>query len=383
VSVIVGTRPEAIKMAPVVWELRKKFEAIDSSVCITGQHSTLLDEVLDFFEIEPDQSFKIMREHQSLAAVTGKVLDEVSGYLSEERPDIVLVHGDTATTYGASLAAFYQGIPIHHVEAGLRTHQIKDPFPEEFNRKSVALMASVHYAPTQSAKQNLLAEGVRDECVSVTGNTVVDAMQGVRLSWERDPHRLHRTQDEIENILPRRIVDGNFTLVTIHRRESIGLVIESVCNALGELAAQNPNEHFVFPVHPNPKVAGVVKAKLATIQNVSIIPALRYPLFLYLLSKCRLVISDSGGVQEEAPSFGKKVLVVRESTERQEALDTGFATLVDGSEAEIMRAWGEHRHSSLPHDAKNPTNPFGDGGAAKRIIERIMLELQIVHRNEC
>lgn len=363
VLVVFGTRPEAIKMAPVIERLRRS-PAIEVRVCVSAQHRQMLDQVLQLFAIHPDYDLDVMRPNQTLAALTTAVLDGVGEVLDRVNPDLVLVHGDTTTSFAAALAAFYRKIPVGHVEAGLRTGNLQAPWPEELNRRFVGQLATLHFAPTSVAKMNLEKEGISGKRIWVTGNTVIDALQEVvgRISSNAS------LEAELMNGMPwmaglaRRIV-----LVTGHRRENFGGGIEGVCKALRQLAAEEGVE-IVYPVHPNPNVMGPVHRMLDGVPNVHLIEPMEYLRFVFLMSKAYLIITDSGGVQEEAPSLGKPVLVMRETTERPEAVAAGTVRMVG---ADARRIFGEAKRlltdTDLYMQMSTAHNPYGDGHAADRI----------------
>lgn len=365
VLVIFGTRPEAIKMAPVVKALQRS-SSIKVSVCVTAQHRHMLDQVLDLFEISPDYDLDLMRPNQNLVAVTSAVLEKVSAILESLSPELVLVHGDTTTSFAAALAAFYRKIPVGHVEAGLRTGDIQSPWPEEMNRVFTGHLATLHFAPTSAARDNLLKENVPAENIWVTGNTVIDALEQVvekitshSLSVAPPPSAsMEWLDDHVKRIV----------LVTGHRRENFGEGIEGICRALRRLALEN-DVRIVYPVHPNPNVMEPVFRLLGQVANVHLIEPLEYLSFVNLMSRAHFIITDSGGVQEEAPSLGKPVLVMRENTERPEAVAAGTVLMVGVDEARIydeaVRLLNDSQHYERMSAAHNP---YGDGKAAARIV---------------
>ena len=368
---VFGTRPEAIKMAPVALRLARD-PRFTSRVAVTGQHRQMLDQVLDVFGLVPDHDLAVMKPGQDLFDVTGAVLVGMRDVLRAERPDMVLVHGDTTTCFAASLAAFYERVPVGHVEAGLRTGDLARPFPEELNRVLTGRIASVHFAPTKGAAENLLKEGVPPSAVVVTGNTVVDALLGVRarvaalapadFEAELGPALRARMEDPAATIV----------LVTGHRRESFGEGFANLCAALKRLASVHPDWQVVFPVHLNPRVRGPVHELLGGIDNVHLIEPLEYRPFVWLMSRSHAILTDSGGIQEEGPSLGVPVLVTRDVTERPEAVAAGTVALVGtdpgrialGLEAAILDPDVRRRMSS-------GVNPYGDGRAAERIVEHL------------
>lgn len=352
-------------MAPVVRLLRET-EGIDSKVCVTAQHREMLDQVLEAFGIIPDRDLDLMRSGQDLSDLTSRVLTNMRSILEDLQPDLVLVHGDTTTTFAVSLAAFYKQIRIGHVEAGLRTRDKYAPFPEEINRQLTSRLADFHFAPTPASKANLLADAIPEEAIHVAGNTAIDA-----LLWMRD--HLHQGTVSFEPILRDVPEDRRVVLITAHRRESFGAGFESICLALKDLATKFSDIHFVYPVHLNPNVQDPVKRHLGDIANVSLIAPLPYPPFVALMERASLIITDSGGIQEEAPSLGKPVLVLREVTERPEAVDAGTVLLVGTDREKIVR-----EASRLLEDKQawasmsRKVNPYGDGKAAPRIVDAIL-----------
>ncbi len=359
---VFGTRPEAIKLAPVVKELERHSEIV-SRVCVTAQHREMLDQVLELFEIKPDWDLNLMRKGQSLFDVTARGLRAIEDVLLKEQPDVVLVHGDTTTTFVASLAAYYSRIKIGHVEAGLRTFDKYNPFPEEINRRLTDALCDLYFAPTELAKRNLLKEGVPEEKISVTGNTVIDALFLVLSREEQDGG-----QQLLENL---ELSDDHspLILVTGHRRESFGEGFEQICGGLKMIAKSNPGVHIVYPVHLNPNVREPVQRILGKIRNVHLIEPLDYANFALLMNRAYLVLTDSGGIQEEAPSLGKPVLVMREKTERPEAVEAGTAKLVGTDAKRIFQETQRLLDNADEYDKMaHAINPFGDGKAAERIV---------------
>jgi UDP-N-acetylglucosamine 2-epimerase (non-hydrolysing) len=375
---VFGTRPEAIKMAPVVKELEKNSDKFISRVCVTAQHRQMLDQVLDLFEIRPDYDLNIMEPGQDLFDVTCNVMQGLKKVLEEEKPDVVLVHGDTTTTMAASLAAFYCRIPVGHVEAGLRTFNKLAPFPEEINRQVTGRVTDFHFAPTETARQNLLYESVPEDSIYITGNTVIDALLMVvnkvreaEMRSKIEANLVNRFPGLLEVLAPASASGGRrLLLVTGHRRENFGEGFESICRALKRIATENSDVDIVYPVHLNPNVQEPVKRILADVPSIHLIEPLDYLPFVYLLDRSHMIITDSGGVQEEAPSLGKPVLVMRDTTERPEAVKVGTVRLVGTNEDLIVSE--AHR---LLKDEKayagmaQAHNPYGDGVAAKRIVQ--------------
>lgn len=363
---VFGTRPEAIKMAPVVNALAKQ-PGIESKVCVTAQHREMLDQVLSLFKITPDYDLNVMKPGQDLTDITANVLQGLRSVLTDFAPDLVLVHGDTTTTLAASLASYYQRIPVGHVEAGLRTGNILSPWPEEVNRKVAGAMAALHFAPTERSRRNLLAENVADDRILVTGNTVIDALQEVVEIVENDT----ALNERLAKIVP---LDSSkkMILVTGHRRESFGDGFQRICKALGTLA-ERPDVEIVYPVHLNPNVKGPVEELLSGRPNVHLIAPQDYLPFVYLMHRSTLILTDSGGVQEEAPSLGKPVLVMRNTTERPEAVDAGTVRLVGTDDELIIRSVNELLDNQAAYDAMSfAHNPYGDGQAANRICDAIL-----------
>lgn len=362
---VFGTRPEAIKMAPVVRALAQASD-VDARVCVTAQHREMLDQVLELFEIKPDYDLDLMRPGQGLEDITAGVLLALSPVLDEFQPHLVLVHGDTTTTLASSLAAYYRKIPVGHVEAGLRTGNIFSPWPEEVNRKVAGAIAALHFAPTEQSKQNLLAEAVSKQVIIVTGNTVIDALIDVVAKLESDTDRMAELTQRFGLDPAKRMI-----LVTGHRRESFGDGFLRICEALATLAARDDVE-IVYPVHLNPNVKGPVEEKLSGFANVHLIAPQDYLPFVYLMSRAAVILTDSGGVQEEAPSLGKPVLVMRETTERPEAVDAGTVKLVGTDTALIVSEVNRLLDDKAAYDAMSfAHNPYGDGKAVDRILSRI------------
>ncbi|MEA9994844.1 UDP-N-acetylglucosamine 2-epimerase (non-hydrolyzing) [Pseudomonas sp. 10B1] len=362
---VFGTRPEAIKMAPLALALAAD-SRFDAKVCVTGQHRQMLDQVLDLFELIPNFDLNIMKAGQDLTDITTGILQGMKAVLSEYRPDIILVHGDTATTFATTLAAYYHQIPVAHVEAGLRTGNLYSPWPEEANRKLTGALALMHFAPTEKSRQNLLSEGVASNTIQVTGNTVIDALLEVVKKLNSDGVLKRQLAERFSFLdLRRRLV-----LVTGHRRESFGDGFERICQALVVIASEFNDVEIVYPVHLNPNVREPVNRLLADVKNIHLIEPLDYLPFVYLMDRSYLILTDSGGVQEEAPSLGKPVLVMRDTTERPEAIDAGTVRLVGTDTLTIVTNMRElllektaYQQMSFAH------NPYGDGEACQRIIE--------------
>lgn len=368
VLTIFGTRPEAIKMAPVIAELDKN-PHINSKICVTAQHREMLDQVLSLFQIKPDYDLNLMKPGQSLSSLTQRIIEKLSPIISEFSPDLILVHGDTTTTFVSSLCAFYQQVPIGHVEAGLRTGNIYSPWPEEANRKLTASIANLHFAPTEKSKKNLLKENVLESSIKVTGNTVIDALMTINYRLENDEELLSEIKEQFTDLrLERKIV-----LITGHRRENFGEGFQQICAAIRHLSEKYDYVDFVFPVHLNPKVRGPVLELLSGIENIHLIEPLEYLPFVYLMSKSYIILTDSGGIQEEAPSLGKPVLVMRDTTERPEAVEAGTVIMVGTNKESIIESVSELLHNQELYDRMSIAhNPYGDGNAAKRIVSEII-----------
>jgi len=367
VLTVFGTRPEAIKMAPLVHALAKDphFEA---KVCVTAQHREMLDQVLKLFSIVPEYDLNIMQPGQGLTEITCRILEGLKPVLESFKPDVVLVHGDTTTTMAASLTAFYQRIPVGHVEAGLRTGDLSSPWPEEGNRTLTGHLATYHFAPTETSRQNLLRENIADNRITVTGNTVIDA-----LFWVRDrvlsDEALH---NELTQRYPFLANGKKMILVTGHRRESFGRGFEQICHALAEIAANNPDVQIVYPVHLNPNVSEPVKRILGHVENVILIEPQDYLPFVWLMNRAWLILTDSGGIQEEAPSLGKPVLVMREMTERPEAVSAGTVCLVGTDSQRIVNEVTRLLQDESAYQAMSRAhNPYGDGHACHRILSAL------------
>ena len=367
---VFGTRPEAIKMAPLVQALKLEPEQFDLKICITSQHRQMLDQVLEVFNIKADVDLNLMKQNQNLFNLTSLILNEMQNVFIQHKPDIVLVHGDTTTTLATSMAAFYASIPVAHVEAGLRTYDLNSPFPEEFNRQITSKIARWHFAPTKLSKENLISEGIKKNLISVTGNTVIDALYWVLKRLDKDKERRDNVESIINSNLSFNWHNENFILITAHRRENFGNGFLQICSAIRELASKYPKMHFVYPVHLNPNVIKPVYEILGGFNNIHLIKPQEYESFIYLLKHSHLVLTDSGGIQEEAPSLGKPVLVMRDTTERPEAVDAGTVELVGSNHqcivqgvTSLLNNKNHYKAMSLSH------NPYGDGLASKRIVD--------------
>ena len=363
--IVFGTRPEAIKMAPLVRAFQND-PSFETKVCVTAQHREMLDQVLDFFGIIPDYDLDLMKPNQNLYTLTADIIGGLKPILESYQPDYVYVHGDTTTTMASSIAAFYSGSRICHVEAGLRTHDKRSPFPEEINRQIAGRVSDYHFAPTEASKQNLLAEGIRDQAIMVTGNTVIDALF--------DSSERVKTLDNEEISQLKAIIDSKkkLVLVTGHRRENHGQGFIDICEALREIALDNADVQIVYPVHLNPNVKKPVYEILSGIRNIELIDPLAYPAFVWLMNQAYLIITDSGGVQEEAPSLGKPVLVMRETTERPEAVEAGTVILVGTDKSKIVSEASDLLSNTKRYNKMSDLhNPYGDGMACRRIVNFI------------
>lgn len=378
---VFGTRPEAIKMAPLVKEFQKYPDDFETIVCVTGQHREMLDQVLHIFDIKPDYDLNIMKQGQDLYDVTARVLTGMRDVLKESHPDVVLVHGDTTTSTAAALAAFYQQIPVGHVEAGLRTHNIYSPWPEEMNRQITGRIATYDFAPTPLSRENLLKENVSEDKITVTGNTVIDA-----LYWVVGKIKSDKTLDsELESILKsagydvNRLTEGKkLVLITGHRRENFGDGFINMCTAIKDLTKKYPDVDFVYPMHLNPNVRKpiheVFGENLDNLGNMFFIEPLEYLSFVYLMEKSTIVLTDSGGIQEEAPGLGKPVLVMRDTTERPEALDAGTVKLVGTDYDKIVNEVSDLLDDASAYEKMSKAvNPYGDGKACGRIVNKFVL----------
>jgi UDP-N-acetylglucosamine 2-epimerase (non-hydrolysing) len=371
VLIIFGTRPEAIKLAPVVKGFQAAAPAIQTVVCVTAQHRQMLDQVLKLFDIVPEHDLNIMKPGQDLFDITGSILTGLKGVLATEKPDLVLVHGDTTTTFAASLAAYYAGVPVGHVEAGLRTGNKRAPFPEEINRKLTGSIADMHFAPTEAARANLLREGVDPATIFVTGNTVIDALLATTQRLHDHPE-LTTAFDEQFKFLD---ASKKLILVTGHRRENFGEGFEHICQALASIACSAPDAEVLYPVHLNPNVRQPVTEILAARQlsNVHLIDPVDYLPFVYLMNRAHIIITDSGGVQEEAPSLGKPVLVMRDTTERPEAVTAGTVKLVGTSREAIVKECLNLLTNPVDYQRMSQAhNPYGDGQATQRIVDTVL-----------
>ena len=380
VMLVFGTRPEAIKMAPLVKKFQKYSEEFETIVCVTGQHREMLDQVLQIFGIVPDYDLNIMKQGQDLYDVTARVMTGMRDVLKEAQPDVVLVHGDTTTSTAAALAAFYQQIPVGHVEAGLRTHNIYSPWPEEMNRQITGRIATYHFAPTPLSKQNLLAEGVKEKQIHVTGNTVIDALYMVVNKIKNDKvldAKLEEMLNKAGYDINRLVGGRKLVLITGHRRENFGDGFIHMCTAIKDLTKKYPDVDFVYPMHLNPNVRKpiheVFGESLSNLCNMFFIEPLEYLSFVYLMEKSTIVLTDSGGIQEEAPGLGKPVLVMRDTTERPEALEAGTVKLVGTNYDKIISEVSALLDNQAYYEEMSKAvNPYGDGKACERIVRSLI-----------
>lgn len=368
ILVVFGTRPEAIKLAPVIIEL-KKCRKFDVNVCVTAQHRQMLDQVLEIFNIIPGKDLGLMKPNQTLSSLSSRAMESLDKYYNSVKPDLVLVQGDTTTAFIASLTAFYNKIKIGHVEAGLRTWNKNSPFPEEVNRVLVTKIADFHFAPTESSKINLLKDGIKESDIFVTGNTVIDSLLYAKNKLKKKHGIIQQIPREIKNL-----DSNNIILITGHRRENFGEGFRNICEAIGFLAKKFPHLHFVYPVHLNPNVRQPVHKLLSSYDNIHLISPLDYLPFVFLMARAKIILTDSGGIQEEAPSFGKPVLVMRENTERPEAVDAGTVKIVGTKKKTIIEETEKLIMDKNEYlKMVRAINPYGDGFAAKR-IKNILLQ---------
>ena len=365
ILLIFGTRPEAIKMAPLVKEFQNHTKVFETQVCVTAQHREMLDQVLKFFDINPDYDLNLMKPGQNLYSLTATIIESLKSVLEDFKPDFVFVHGDTTTTMAASIASFYSGSKVCHIEAGLRTNNKLSPFPEEINRQITSRICDYHFAPTETSKNNLLLENISEDSILVTGNTVIDALLS-------SVEKVNSNPSELINSLSKKIGDKEVILVTGHRRENHGNGFERICKALKKIAEDDINRLVIYPVHLNPKVQEPVNRILSLNNNIVLIDPLAYEDFIWLMNRSKIIITDSGGVQEEAPSLAKPVLVMRDTTERPEAVEAGTVLLVGTNEELIVsEALNLLNNKNVFEKMSKLHNPYGDGLASKRIVEFI------------
>ena len=367
ILMVFGTRPEAIKMAPVYYALNETTD-FDVEICSTGQHREMLDQVMQLFDLPTHYRLDVMTREQNLFSLTSTLISRLEETITDAKPDCILLHGDTTSSMVAAMAGFYSQIPIGHIEAGLRTRRLDSPFPEEFNRRVNSIVTDWHFAPTDINRQNLIDEQVKPAQIYVTGNTVVDALQMMVRKIDNETDLQTRIRKELQSQIGFDPVDWRYILVTCHRRENFGDGLEQICDALLHLAATYKDMNFVFPVHLNPNVNKIVSAKLGSIENIHLLKPVSYEVFCYLLNAALLILTDSGGVQEEAPSLGKPVLVMRDTTERPEAVTAGTVKLVGTETKTIIDAVdGLLKNPSLYEKMAHAHNPYGDGKSASRI----------------
>jgi len=371
ILIVFGTRPEAIKMAPLIKQIEKQRDIFEIKVCVTAQHREMLDQVLNIFDINPYYDLNIMKKNQDLYNVTSNILLDMKTVLEDFKPDLVLVHGDTTTTFAATLASFYKKFDIGHVEAGLRTGNIYSPWPEEANRKLTAILAKYHFAPTKIAKDNLIKEGIKADNIIVTGNTVIDALffvlEKIKHNKNLEKIILEKLKTQINSLS---VINSKFILITGHRRENFGKGFINICEAIKDLAIKYPQINFIYPVHLNPNVRKPVNEILSNLKNVFLIEPLDYLPFIYLMDKSYLILTDSGGIQEEAPSLGKPVLVMRDTTERPEAVKAGTVKLVGTNKEKIINTVSELIDNKNEYNKMSKAiNPYGDGKASYRIVK--------------
>jgi UDP-N-acetylglucosamine 2-epimerase (non-hydrolysing) len=372
--IVAGTRPDAIKMAPLYLELKDnpKFQTY---ICASGQHSQLLAQALEIFEIKPDFDLKVMTENQSLTGLTIRLLENFSNLFSKIMPDLILVHGDTTTAFAGALAAFYLGIPVAHVEAGLRTHDTSDPFPEEFNRQAITRISRWNFVPTKTAFENLLREGIDEKKLFLCGNTVIDSVNFIKEKFSMSASFREGLIKKSIDLLKFNPIKSKYILVTLHRRESFGTGVENVCKALKTFAQNNPDISIVFPVHLNPLVRNDVKNILGAENNIILVEPIDYDLFVFLMMHCLFIISDSGGIQEEAVSISKRVLVTRNKTERLEGIESGLLKVISTNYEEILNSINCLINSENSNKMIE-INPFGSGQISKKIVEFLEFNLE-------
>jgi len=367
---VFGTRPEAIKMAPLFYSLKANQKLFDVKICVTGQHRQMLDQVLNIFDISPDFDMNIMKSGQDLSDITSIILLKIRDVFKSFSPDILLVHGDTTSAFASSLAAFYAGVKVGHVEAGLRTYNLQSPYPEEFNRQIISKLSNWHFAPTKTSRENLIKEGIDEDLISITGNTVIDSLHWILEKLRTDILKRSNVESYLDSKLDFDWMNSKYVLITGHRRENFGDGFLSICSAIKTLSKKYPDNHFIYPVHLNPNVQQPVKKILFGLGNVHLIDPLEYEFFVYLLSHSYIVLTDSGGIQEEAPSIGKPVLVMRETTERPEAVESGTVKLVGKKERDIIDAVSQLLDDEKKHHSMScSVNPYGDGHACEKITD--------------
>ncbi|MAX49381.1 MAG: UDP-N-acetylglucosamine 2-epimerase (non-hydrolyzing) [Gammaproteobacteria bacterium] len=370
ILLIFGTRPEAIKLAPLYKILKSKDSSFELITCTTGQHKEMLQQVMEIFDISSDIDLDLMRANQDLSDLTANILTSIRDVIRKVKPDLVIVHGDTTTAFGSSLASFYESIPVAHVEAGLRTNNLYEPFPEEFNRQIATKISHLHFAPTELSKMNLISENISKDKIFVTGNTVIDSLFLALNNLEQDKNKSDLIYNEINKLLGFDSQKKDYILITGHRRENFGDGFLNICHAIKELAQKFQHFNFIYPVHLNPNVQKPVKSILRNISNVKLIEPLQYLHFLLLLKNCYLILTDSGGIQEEAPSLGKPVLVMRNTTERPEGVRSNTLKLIGTKKENIIKNVSELiEKKDVYNEMSNSINPYGDGTASKKILD--------------
>lgn len=375
---IFGTRPEAIKLAPLIRKFKHNSHALTTRVCTTGQHKEMLDQTLNVFDLKPDIELGLMKAGQNLSELTSEVILKVSNVLHAEVPDLAVVHGDTSTSLSAAMACFYSQVPVAHIEAGLRSFDMNAPFPEEFNRKVVGKLATWHFTPTNQARKNLLIEGLVPDNIFVVGNTVIDALLWASDRLDEESALNSSIKSSFTSLLPFDVEKSSYILITGHRRENFGTGIEQICNAIESLAARHSTIHFVYPVHLNPKINDPVRKILSGLPNVHLIPPQDYLAFVFLLKHSYIVLTDSGGIQEEAPSLGKPVLVMREVTERPEGVEAGTSVLVGTSQEKITSEVDKLINNSEYYEqVAKISNPYGNGESSRLIYNYLGEKLEL------
>ncbi len=374
ILIIFGTRPEAIKLAPVIKALKSE-RTVQTIVCSTGQHDEMLQQVVKLFKIKIDYSLKLMKPNQDLFEITTRSIEKLKTVLNKIKPDLLVVQGDTTTAFTSALSAFYSKVKVVHVEAGLRSNNVYSPYPEEVNRKIISILADINFAPTFGAKNNLISEGVPARKITVTGNTVIDSLLEIRNKLnEKLVER--KIKSALKELIPDNLFDKEFILVTIHRREKFGKTLKNTLNQLKEIAGENKGYNFIYPVHLNPNVKKPVQNILNNIPNFKLLPPLDYLSFIYLMSKCRFIISDSGGIQEECYIFRKPIIVLRDNTEREEAVKAGYAFLAGGGNKDFKKVFYRiDKKLSQKFNFFKSKNPFGNGIASERIVKSIKKHL--------
>ncbi len=374
ILIIFGTRPEAIKLAPVIKTL-KKVRSLKTIVCSTGQHDEMLKQVVKLFRIKIDFNLNLMKPNQDLFEITSGSIEKLKPVFNRVKPDLLVVQGDTTTAFTSSLSAFYSKVKVVHVEAGLRSNDIFSPYPEEVNRRIISILAGINFAPTLKAKDNLISEGIQSNKIIITGNTVIDSLLEIKKRLS-EKSVLKKIEDSIKKIIPGSLFEKEFILVTIHRREKFGETIKNTLKQLKEIAEENRGYNFIYPVHLNPNVKKPVQEILNNVRNFQLLTPLDYLSFIYLMSKCRFIISDSGGIQEECYIFKKPIIVLRDNTEREEAVKAGYAFLAGGGNKDFKKIFYQvDKKLSQKFDFFKSKNPFGDGKASERIVKAIQKQL--------